>query len=318
MSLALAIGLSLQAAPGNTRESSSVSPAGEPTTKLDVAYKTVGDVTLRLDLHYPDCYRAEERYPLVVFTHGGGWTTGSKTLGDRGVRFKGVRALTAEGFCVASVSYRLWTKDGDIMIRDCVTDAKDALRFLALNACELSLDPDRVFTVGDSAGGQIAQMLLLSPPDAFPGDQRLAGAKYTLIAGVSWYGPVDFENTDLFEVDGLKRTRDRFGVRILKPGTDPKIRIAAYREVSPVNYLRKDSPPLLLIQGDKDTTIPVKHAYFLQERAKQLDASVEIVIVRNAGHNWRTESGELDPSFNEIVARTAIFIKKRLEQTASK
>ena len=43
----------------------------------------------------------------------------------------GVKALNAQGFCVASVDYRLCTAGGTITVRDCVTDAKDALRFLA-------------------------------------------------------------------------------------------------------------------------------------------------------------------------------------------
>lgn len=148
-------------------------------TKLDIVYKTTAQGPLRLDLHYPTAPRAGAKYPLLIFTHGGGWTTGDKSI-DRGVRFQGASALTAQGFCLASVDYRLWSQDGNIVIRDCVTDAKDALRFLAKNAQRFSLDANRVFTFGDSAGGQIAQMLLLSPPQSFPGDPALADAKYRL------------------------------------------------------------------------------------------------------------------------------------------
>ena len=126
------------------------------TTKLDVTYKTVGQTPLKLDLHYPAAPKVGDKFPLVLFTHGGGWAAGNKTIGDRGVRFLGVSALNARGFCVASVDYRLCTKDGSITIRDCVTDAKDALRFLAKNAAQFSVDADRVFPFGDSAGGHLA------------------------------------------------------------------------------------------------------------------------------------------------------------------
>jgi acetyl esterase/lipase len=286
-------------------------------TKLDIVYKTTAQGPLRLDLHYPAAPRPGAKYPLVIFTHGGGWTTGDKTI-DRGVRFQGASALTAQGFCVASVEYRLWSKDGNIVIRDCVTDAKDALRFLAKNAQRLSLDASRVFTFGDSAGGQIAQMLLLSPPQSFPGDPALADAKYRLVAGVSWYGPCDFEKTELFNPDRRPNFRDRFGPRIFLPGTDEKKKLAAFREVSPVNYLRADGPPLLMIQGDKDTTIPVHHAHYMQERAKAVKAPVEIIIVHNSEHNWREAGGALSPSLDEIVAKTATFLKQQLDRTPSK
>lgn len=286
---------------------------GSAATRLNVTYKTTAQGPLQLDLHYPEAAKSGAKYPLVLFTHGGGWSAGNKTIGDRGVRFMGVKALNAQGFCVASVDYRLCTKDGSITMRDCVTDAKDALRFLAKNAAQFAVDAERVFTWGDSAGGHIAQMLLLSPPDSFPGDPSLADVKYRLIAGVSWYGPCDFEKTELFNGPGQTGVRDRFGARIIKPGADEKTKLAAYREVSPVNYLRADSPPLLMMQGDKDPTIPDHHARYMKERADAVKAPVEISIVENSGHNWREIDGPLHPSLDEIVAKTAAFMKRHLD-----
>jgi acetyl esterase/lipase len=259
-----------------------------------------------------------DRYPLVIFTHGGGWSAGNKTIGNNGVRFLGVSALNAQGFCVASVEYRLCTKDGKIVMRDCIIDAKDALRFLAKNAERFALDANRVFTFGDSAGGHIAQMLLLSPPASLPGDPALADARYHLVAGVSWYGPCDFEKTELFNPDGRADFHDRFGPRIIKAGADPNEKLAAYREVSPVNYLKSDSPPLLMIQGDKDPTIPVHHARYMKERADAVKTPVEILIVENSGHNWREIGGALRPTLDEIVKKTAAFMKEQLERSLSK
>jgi len=289
-----------------------------PATKLDVIYKTTEQGPLKLDLHYPAAPRAGDRFPLVLFTHGGGWSAGSKSIGTNGVRFMGVSALNAQGFCVASVDYRLCTKDGTITIRDCVTDSKDALRFLAKNAAQFSVDADRVFTFGDSAGGQLAQMLLLSPPASFRGDPALADAKYRLIAGVSWYGPCDFEKTELFNPPGETGVRDRFGPRIIKPGIDEKTKLAAYREVSPVNYLRPDSPPLLMMQGDKDPTIPVHHAPYMKERAEAVKAPVEILVVENSAHNWREADGPLRPSLEDIIVKTAAFMKQHLDRSSQK
>ena len=288
------------------------------TVKLDVTYKTTSQGPIRLDLYYPAAPKSGDRFPLVLFTHGGGWTTGDRKIGERGVRFEGVSALTGAGFCVASVDYRLWTKDGDTLIRDCITDAKDALRFLAKNAKEYSLDENCVFTFGDSAGGQIAQMLLLSGPDSFPGDPTLKNSRYRLVAGVSWYGPCDFEKTDLFNPDGRPGFRDRFGARIIKTGASQEARVAAFREVSPVNYLDANSPPLLMMQGDKDTTIPVHHAHYMKERADAAKAPVEIVIVQNSGHNWREDGGRLRPTLDEIVAKTAAFMTHQLKEARRK
>jgi acetyl esterase/lipase len=287
------------------------------TTKLDVVYKTTEQGPLKLDLHYPAAPKAGAKVPLVLFTHGGGWAAGTKTIGDRGVRFMGVQALNAQGFCVASVDYRLCTKEGNITVRDCVTDAKDALRFLAKNATPFSLDAERVFTWGDSAGGHLAQMLLLSPPESFPGDPTLADAKYRLIAGVSWYGPCDFEKIELFTPPGGKGVGDRFATRIIQAGADEKAKLAAYREVSPVTYLRSTSPPLLMMQGEKDPTIPVNHARYMKERGDAIKAPVEVFIVENSGHNWREVGGALRPSLEEIMTKTAAFMKQQLDRVSN-
>lgn len=285
------------------------------TTKLDVVYKTTEQGPLKLDLHYPAAPKAGAKVPLVLFTHGGGWVTGNKTI-ERGVRFMGVKALNAQGFCVASVDYRLCTSGSGITVRDCVTDAKDGLRFLAKNAAQLSLDAERVFTWGDSAGGHLAQMLLLSPPESFPGDPALADAKYRLIAGVSWYGPCDFEKIELFTPPGGKGVGDRFATRIIKTGADEKAKLAAYREVSPATYLRADSPPLLMMQGDQDPTIPVHHARYMKERGDAMKAPVEVFIVENSDHNWREVGGALRPSLEEIMTKTAAFMKQQLDRVS--
>ena len=307
LSLVLASGVALRAAPASDHTPIHL--------QADIVYKTTAAGELYLDLFYP-ATELVGAYPLVVYTHGGGWAAGSKNKAQgRSNIARTVRGLTEAGFCVAAVQYRL-CKNGETSIRDCVTDSMDAVRYLAKQGEALHLDASRVFTYGDSAGGQLAQMLLLTQPDDFPGAAELAGQRYTMRAGVSWYGPCDFEKTELFNHDGRAKFRDRFGPRVLKSDTPPADKLRLYREVSPVNYLRKESPPLLMIQGDGDTTIPVHHAYYMQEKAKVCAAPVELLIVKNAGHNWRKADGStlIEPSPDEIVQSSVDFLVGELNR----
>jgi len=266
-----------------------------------------------LDLYYPTGNRAAQ-CPVVIYTHGGGWAAGSRRGITKASFERLFLKLLEKGFCVASVDYRLCKKGRGVHMRDCVVDCKDAARYLAKNAGSLGLHPDRFFVMGDSAGGHIAQMLLLSSPESLPGDPALAGTRYKMVAGVSWYGPCDFENMNLFNYDDRPDFRDRFAARIVKAGSTAKEKLARYREVSPVNYLSKDSPPLLMIQGDRDTTIPVKHAYYMKEKAEAVGAPVEIMIVKNAGHNWRKAGGDIVPSREVIIDRTVRFLVEHFRQ----
>jgi acetyl esterase/lipase len=286
--------------------------------KLDVIYKTVGEEKLELDLYYPPA-TASKPCPVIVYTHGGGWAFGSRFGAASGGFALLFKDLTKKGFCIASVDYRLAKKDKQVRMRDCVIDSKDAIRFLVKNSESLNIDPKQVYVFGDSAGGHIAQMLLLSPPESLTGDADLAGVGYNVVAGCSWYGPCDFENQNLFNHDDNPRFRDRFGGRILgeaQVNEEEKLRL--YREMSPIQYLKKDSPPMLMIQGDKDTTIPVKHAYRMQEALKTISAPVEILIVKNAGHNWREVDNKIVPTRDEITARTSEFFVKQLAQKTEK
>jgi acetyl esterase/lipase len=274
--------------------------------KLNILYKQVLHKKLYLDLYYPTGNHAA-KCPVVIYTHGGGWAAGSR-YGAAKASFAAVfKKLVEKGFAVASVDYRLWNKEDAVFMRDCVIDSKDAIRYLSKNSESLGIDPLRVYVMGDSAGGQIAQMLLLSSSESLPGDPDLADACYKMVAGVSWYGPCDFEKMDLFNYNDSPNFRDRFGPRILKPDSKPEEKLSLYREMSSVNYLTKDSPPLLMIQGDKDTTIPVKHAYYMQKKAESLKAPVTIMIIKNAGHNWRKVDADIDPSRDVIVERTVQF-----------
>jgi len=313
LTIAVAAGL---AALGSAMGQGAVSPAANDSA-FDIVYKSTPTGDLRLDLLYPETKPSSGKYPLVVYTHGGGWAAGTRKKGVSGGPItEAVAGFVKNGFCVALVEYRLCNKEGQAKIRDCVTDAKDAVRYLAKNSAKYSIDPERVFTFGDSAGGQIAQMLLLTPPDSLPGDKDLAGVQYKMVAGVSWYGPCDFEKTELFSADPKKPARERFGARICPPDTTAEKKLQLYREVSPVNYLTKSSPPLLMVQGDGDTTIPVHHARYMKEKAEAIGAPVEILIIENAGHNWRTadETQKGRVPTKGLIARSVEFLTQNLRK----
>ncbi len=275
--------------------------------ELNIVYKEVGRRKLQLDLYYPTTKLSGAPAPVIIYTHGGGWAAGSRAGVTKGLFEPLVRQLLEEGFAFATVDYRLYNKSGQVAMRDCVIDSKDAVRYLTKNANSLGLDTDRFYVFGDSAGGQIAQMLLLSPSDSLTGDPELADVSYDVQAGVSWYGPCDFQDMSLFNHDDRPNFKDRFGARIVPQAVPPLEKSERYAEMSPIIYLTKESPPLFMIQGDRDTTIPVKHAYHMEKRAEQLGAPVEILIVKNSGHNWRRAGGEVDPDKETITARTVSF-----------
>lgn len=296
-------------------ESSDVNSSGTndgvPDTRKDVVYKSPEGVPLHLDLYYPAAPLPDRGCPLVVYTHGGGWSKGNRTIGEEGLKRMLVDALNRAGFCLASVEYRLCTRDGRIVMRDCVEDAKDATRFLVKHAAAFRIDVGNIFAIGDSAGAHIALMNLLTPSHSFAGDPDLADVPYRMEAGVSWYGPSDFENVDLFRKPGEDVAKDRFGDRIVRGDETEREKLAVYREVSPVNYLQPDSPPVLMMQAELDPVMPIAHAEYMKAKARAAGAPVQVEIIPHRTHNWNPQDDlSLQPSLEEIVALTVDFFQK--------
>lgn len=130
-----------------------------------------------------------------------------------------------------------------------------------------------------------------------------------MVSGVLCYGPSYFEDVNLFNYDNRPDFNDRFGISILGTDYDPEHKSALYKEMATFNYLTKNSPTLLLVQGDGYTANPVKHACHMEERAKKVKAPFEIMIIKNAGHNWRevTPGIPIAPGLDAIIEKTTNF-----------
>jgi acetyl esterase/lipase len=277
--------------------------------KLNIKYKSTPQEDLYLDIYYPSKQFTSKALPVVVYVHGGGWFNGSKENITKGLVKETFQKLVQQGFVVVSVNYRL-TRFKSVLMRDCVVDVMDAVRYLSKNNSDLGIDANRVYVLGDSAGGQLAQMITLADPSDFPGDSVLFNYQYKVAAGVSWYGPSDFTQLKLFETPDSTKNPDRFGGRIVKQGSSSAEKDALYKEMSPIFYLTAQSPPLYMMAAEDDTTIPVAHAYHMKKKADEIGAKVDLFVAKNAGHNWRNVDGEINPSTDVIMQKTIDFFMR--------
>jgi dipeptidyl aminopeptidase/acylaminoacyl peptidase len=99
-----------------------------------------------------------------------------------------------------------------------------------------------------------------------PDDDGLGDVSSAVQACVSYYGAHDFAT---------------WGG---KPGKDTPEDLAAARKASTVNYVDKHDPPILVIHGNKDRTVPVAQSRKLAEALKQAGAPCEYWEVDGAGH----------------------------------
>ena len=110
-----------------------------------------------LDVYYPA--GTDKPLPTIISIHGGGWCYGSKQLYSHYCM-----RLAQRGFTVVNFDYRLAPENKyPAPLEDCC----NVFRWVQEHSAEYFIDLNNIFTVGDSAGGQIEFQLLtmLTNPD---------------------------------------------------------------------------------------------------------------------------------------------------------
>jgi dipeptidyl aminopeptidase/acylaminoacyl peptidase len=87
-------------------------------------------------------------------------------------------------------------------------------------------------------------------------------------------------------VPDLLARRTSWAVQWLPADTPDRDALA--KRVSPITYVRKDLPPVLTVQGSRDTTVPVEQNQRLTRALKDAGADAEMHLVEGAGHGFTT------------------------------
>jgi alpha-L-fucosidase 2 len=203
--------------------------------------------------------------PAVIIVHGGGWVAGDKRI-DVQPLFK---PLTDAGFACFSINYRLATDLAQFGAA--IDDVEQAVLFVKSHASEYHVDPDRLALLGESAGGQLAAMAALRGP-----------AADSVKAVVAFYTPSDL--VTLVKTSTYIPARIRDSVR----GTPwESFILAGLAQLSPVDNLRPNMPPFLLIHGTEDSLVPFDQSREMCSRMRTVGASCELYAAKGMGHGIR-------------------------------
>jgi acetyl esterase/lipase len=233
-----------------------------------------------VDMLYPKGMKKNDptakKYPGVVMFHGGGWIRTSKsTMSTFYNRY------LAHGFVVCNAEYRMADPTGQFSPEfapapAAVNDALKAAKWFYDHADEYNVDKNRIVVTGASAGGHLALMVGMATPEANLGPT--APQDFKIAAIVDGYGPTDV--SDLL-------TRGTSWAKQWLPENTPN-RDALAKRLSPVTYARKDMPPLIIVHGSRDTTVPVPQAEKLQKLLEEKGADSTLHLVEGAGHGYQS------------------------------
>jgi acetyl esterase/lipase len=214
-----------------------------------------------------DLYRARNSTgpsPTLIYIHGGSWGGG-----DPRRQFRTVTHYLAEsGWVVLAIRYPL---SPGATFPDHLFGVQEAIQWARTAGTTLGVDPDRVAVAGGSAGAHLASLAALTPGSG-------------VSAAVVLYGIYDFFNRNRTRFDWPLIPR-----RVMKttPDRDPE----AYRRASPLDQVRADAPPFLVVHGSHDSLVPVMESRYFAEALAAAGASVQLVEVHGAQHAFDALGG---------------------------
>lgn len=251
----------------------------------DVEYECVGGVSRVLQILIPtsrNCKaprpgRAASRtYPCVVYVQGSAWMTQNVYA-----NLPQIARLAERGYVVAIVQYR---ESGVGVFPDPVRDARNAIRFMRVNADEYAVDPTRIAVMGDSSGGHTACYTAILHDD---------DSEYNLFPGVSgepacvvnYYGSTDFTFEDANPITPEHNLPTSPEGRIMGGINLNEDDVARETLTVKCNIREGDAiVPFINFHGTKDRTVNTRCSVYLHERLVETGHESTLYLLRGADH----------------------------------
>jgi acetyl esterase/lipase len=164
-----------------------------------------------------------------------------------------------------------------------IADIRRSVRYVRAKAGQFGVDPDRLGITSGSSGGHLALMAATTGDDGQPdAKDEIERASSRLQAVVAWFPPTDLINWGM--PDGyqtISKLRPGLLQSFFKEVTDMEGQL---KEISPICHVTADDPPLLLIHGDRDLTVPLQQSKVLKDKYEEVGLPVKLIVHKGGGH----------------------------------
>lgn len=256
--------------------------------KLDAIYSEIGGWQGREDVYYNPT--ATKPTPVVFNIHGGGWNKGTKEAQG------GYNSYFKMGFAVANIEYRL---SGQATAPAAVEDVRAAILYVVEHAKEFNIDPNKIVVLGGSAGGHLALMAgLLQNDNKFDGAYKKV-KNYKIVAIIDKYGITDVGDW----ANGEKKSKS--AIQWLGDKAKDEVFV---KSVSPIFYVTKASPPVFIVHGDADPTVPIQQSINLKSKLDSVGVKNVFTTISGGLHGKFTkeQNSELSKSIEAFLRELKI------------
>jgi acetyl esterase/lipase len=228
------------------------------TVERDVVYGRHQGSGLLADIAYPV---GGSELPVIMYVHGGRWRAGERQNAD-GLQ---VAEWAGRGFFAMTISYRLVEASPAPLAYQ---DMQTAIRWVHAHADQYGIDTNRIYLIGNSAGGHMVALAATLGEGPYPRIGGWADERSDVRAVISAAGAYDLNTLSW----GNLWTPMQGDV------------VEARRLASPIHHIGPGTKPILIVHSDDDRSVPIQQAVDMAAALQRAGVRHRFVHATDWGH----------------------------------
>lgn len=282
--------------------------SAQARVEKNVVYGMYSGAAMLLDIHYP----AKSNGVGIIFISGSGWNA---PLGYSAPQLKEsqqvdmyVPSILQAGYTVFALTHRATPT---FRYPAQLEDVQRAVRFIRQNAAKYGIDAARIGGMGGSSGAHLVSLLATMDGGGDPADPDPVNRQSAkLQCGVARAAPSDL--TQMTGSLGAPLVALLLGASISEVTPKTAIEYKSAAAASPITYVSPDDPPLLLMHGDADRTVPFHQSELMEAALKKVNVPVKLIRIEGADHGPDFPGAKNPPDYKgEMVKWFDIYLLKK-------
>lgn len=249
----------------------------------DLIYGHKDGLALTLDVLTP---KRDAKGIGLILVSSGSWKSAKSDVASENVRKRNEdhwgQGLLQGGFTLFVVRHGSSPR---YYVPEMIRDMNRSVRFVRSVAANHGVDPDKLGITSGSSGGHLALMAAMMGDDGHPESlDRIEQLSSRVQCIVAWFPPTDLLNWGLPKGYTLiQLVKPDLFSRVFGEITDLEQQL---KEISPLYYVTDQAPPLLLIHGDSDKTVPLQQSQTMQAKYQATGLPVKLIVKSGGGHSY--------------------------------
>ena len=255
------------------------------TVYTDIAY---GDAEAnKFDLYVP-ADGSKDHYGLVVYIHGGGFTSGDKSEDASMLEW-----LCSKGYVAAGINYTLRDDEHtNVSVYTQSLEIREAMPYVVKEAARLGYPIDKMAIGGGSAGHCLAMLYAYRDADSSPVPVTMSfGA-----VGPSSFYPEDWLCYGFDKASNRDAAAQMFGVMAGKEIAPDLFGTPEYdeamKDISALLWIDDDTVPSVLCYGKYDTIQSYQASIRLDKALTDHGVQHEYIVCKHSGHSLQNDRNQ--------------------------